>query len=199
MDSLVTPTTPADGPGTSCATSETSPTARSNSTYETNEWRMIHEPVPKDTAKKWSLLLSIARLTNLGESNRRTSVESERIDAVESIIAEAFNSIVPRFLRFCGEVEEWGEYGLACFDVWTRDDFVCLMCGSTGATTGGLWCHHIVPRGNGGPLTDTDNIATVCQRCHIKCHEGWRKVARELFTKAGTPAEKADRLLAAAR
>jgi hypothetical protein len=76
-----------------------------------------------------------------------------------------------------------------------RDNFRCLLCGSTGTNRGGSRSHHIIPRSYKGwrpiPLHDIRNLATLDERCHEAVtdpqapHMHWRQVALRLWAKLG--------------
>ena len=49
-----------------------------------------------------------------------------------------------------------------------RDDYACAFCGRQLLENQG---HHIIPYSEGGPAS-TDNILTLCPRCHRAYHNG---------------------------
>ena len=51
--------------------------------------------------------------------------------------------------------------------VLNRDGWRCQRCGSAGP----LHVHHLLPRSRGGP-DETENLLTLCFRCHSEIHGG---------------------------
>ena len=59
--------------------------------------------------------------------------------------------------------------------VYKRDRGVCAICGKQDHWA---WhCHHIVPRGEGGPDT-VKNGATLCEKCHAFIHPHMEELNR---------------------
>lgn len=50
--------------------------------------------------------------------------------------------------------------------VYRRDGYRCALCDSTKY----LQIHHVVPRGQGGPVDNEQNLITLCADCHALAH-----------------------------
>lgn len=50
--------------------------------------------------------------------------------------------------------------------IYRRDGFRCALCDSTKY----LQIHHVVPRGEGGPVANPHNLITLCADCHALAH-----------------------------
>ena len=50
--------------------------------------------------------------------------------------------------------------------VYRRDGYRCALCDSTRY----LQIHHIIPRGQGGPKDNPENMITLCADCHALAH-----------------------------
>lgn len=49
-----------------------------------------------------------------------------------------------------------------------RDNYVCQICGSRDHPEG----HHIFEYASDGGASNSENIITLCKKCHRKVHEG---------------------------
>ena len=50
--------------------------------------------------------------------------------------------------------------------IYRRDGYRCALCDSTKY----LQIHHVVPRGEGGPVGNPQNLVTLCADCHALAH-----------------------------
>lgn len=50
--------------------------------------------------------------------------------------------------------------------IYRRDGYRCALCDSTRY----LQIHHVVPRGQGGPVDNPHNLVTLCADCHALAH-----------------------------
>ena len=50
--------------------------------------------------------------------------------------------------------------------IYRRDGYRCALCDSTSY----IQIHHVVPRGEGGPVENPQNLITLCADCHALAH-----------------------------
>lgn len=51
-------------------------------------------------------------------------------------------------------------------NVYKRDGYRCALCDDARY----IQIHHVVPRGQGGPGENEQNLITLCPKCHALCH-----------------------------
>lgn len=121
-----------------------------------------------------SIAALIRRMSDLGASAEAIAVAVEAVEAVEAKDAER------RAKRAAQKAKErenaspnpiYLVYGVAETDwyklrgeVFRRDSFKCVYCGSDGGAAA-LQCDHVIPWSRGG-ATALENLATACRPCN---------------------------------
>ncbi len=205
-DTSATPSEPATG--RSCASSISAEIAaeksRSRSSQDEN-WKTFKLPDERDgLVDKFLEASALARLYLYVASDQRRSLKAERLDVFELIVALAHVELTAWAADMARSEHDKGPYVDLCWEVGQRDRYRCRVCQSTEINSGGGECHHIIPRGAGGPVMDAANVIWLCRKHHSMVTRAvpgwhWREVMGRFFDLIGTSAAKVKEMLANAR